>query len=90
VNLAARFETMTKTYGVPLIVGESTAAKLVQTKVVSLGKAQVQGRDDTVTVFTAAAFSNLVTKTVLMERDAGGAVDVSEEDRRKIEYFHAT
>jgi adenylate cyclase len=64
VNLAARFETMTKTYSVPLILGETTATRLTQTRIVSLGKAAVQGRSDPVTIYTANQFSSLVIDTV--------------------------
>jgi adenylate cyclase len=64
VNLAARFETMTKIYSVPLILGETTATRLAQTPVVSLGKAAVQGRSDPVTIYTASQFSSLVIDTV--------------------------
>jgi adenylate cyclase len=59
VNLASRFETMTKTYSVPLILGESTALKLAPDEVVSLGKAAVQGRADPVTIFTATQFATI-------------------------------
>ncbi len=59
VNLASRFETMTKTYSVPLILGEATAVKLAPHEVVSLGQAAVQGRADPVTIFTATQFSSI-------------------------------
>jgi adenylate cyclase len=59
VNLASRFETMTKTYSVPLILGETTAIKLAPSEVVSLGKAAVQGRADPVTIFTASQFASI-------------------------------
>jgi adenylate cyclase len=62
VNLAARFETMTKTYAVPLILGEATVAKLADTSVVSLGKALVQGRAEPVTIYTAAQFSTAMNE----------------------------
>jgi adenylate cyclase len=59
VNLASRFETMTKTFSVPLILGETTASKLAPDEVVSLGQAAVQGRADFVTIFTATQFSSI-------------------------------
>jgi adenylate cyclase len=59
VNLASRFETMTKTYSVPLILGETTALKLAPADVVSLGEVAVQGRADSVTIFTATQFATI-------------------------------
>jgi adenylate cyclase len=59
VNLAARFENMTKTHSVPIIFGHTTAAKLAAMEVVSLGAVDVQGRTDQVTIYTAAQFSSI-------------------------------
>jgi adenylate cyclase len=59
VNLAARFENMTKTHSVPIIFGQTTAAKLAAMEVVSLGAVDVQGRTDQVTIYTAAQFSSI-------------------------------
>jgi adenylate cyclase len=64
VNLAARFEAMTKTFSVPIILGETTTQQLAHTKFVSLGSAAVQGRTDPVNIFTAAEFSSLITQTI--------------------------
>jgi adenylate cyclase len=64
VNLAARFEAMTKIFSVPLILGETTTQQLAHTRYVSLGSAAVLGRTDPVNIFTAAEFSSLITQTI--------------------------
>jgi adenylate cyclase len=64
VNLAARFEAMTKNFTVPLVLGTATVAKLTRSIVVSLGSVAVQGRNEPVEIFTVAEFSNLVTNTI--------------------------
>jgi adenylate cyclase len=82
VNLASRFETMTKTYSVPLILGESTALKLAPADVVSLGKAKVQGRADAVTIFTAVQFSSI-------EQQASSLLDTQESFATEQSHFVA-
>jgi adenylate cyclase len=78
VNLASRFETMTKTYSVPLILGETTVLKLAPDAVVSLGKAAVQGRADPVTIFTATQFSS-IEQQVISLTGAQSSIDTSQQ-----------
>jgi adenylate cyclase len=59
VNLAARFESMTKELSVPLIIGETTAKKTTALTLVPLGSVPIKGRVENVNIFTAEEFVGL-------------------------------
>lgn len=52
VNLASRLEGMTKTFGTPLLIGSTTAARLGGAGLVALGPVTVKGRSEAEEVFT--------------------------------------
>jgi adenylate cyclase len=52
VNLASRLESLGKTYGVDLVVGEATAALLGDTPLVELDLVAVKGKAQAVRIFT--------------------------------------
>ncbi len=45
VNTASRLEEMTKTYGVPIIIGEQTAASASSFALIKIGTAAIRGKD---------------------------------------------
>jgi adenylate cyclase len=51
VNLAARFESLTKHFGLPILVGEATARRVTSIELASLGDADVPGRTERVRVY---------------------------------------
>ena len=55
VNLASRFEGLTKQYDAPIIVGEATVMQARGYCFTELGRAQVTGRSEPVRVFTPAS-----------------------------------
>ncbi len=52
VNIAARLESLTKIYGVELIMGEETAARLDRAHLVELDLVAVKGKTQAVRIFT--------------------------------------
>ncbi len=54
VNIASRFEGLTKLYRVPLVVGEATIGRLEAADVLELGLVRVKGRNQAGRVFTLA------------------------------------
>lgn len=58
VNLAARLETLTKRFGLPVLLGEMTARQVIQVELVSLGEADVPGRSERVRVFCPRRYVN--------------------------------
>ncbi len=55
VNLASRFETLTKQYDASIVVGEATVSRATGHRFVSLGRAQVVGRIEPVQVYSPAS-----------------------------------
>ncbi len=51
VNLAARLEALTKRFGLPILIGESTARRVVTVELVSLGDTDVPGRTERVRIY---------------------------------------
>ncbi|MDO5103579.1 MAG: adenylate/guanylate cyclase domain-containing protein [Lautropia sp.] len=51
VNLAARLEALTKRFGLPVLLGETTARQVQQVELAPLGEADVPGRSERVRVF---------------------------------------
>jgi adenylate cyclase len=54
VNVASRLESMTKEFGVPILIGESTAALVKVQPLVGLDEARVRGREAGLRVYTVA------------------------------------
>jgi adenylate cyclase len=52
VNLASRLEGLSKTYGVPIVIGADMAAQLGGFAVIELDRVRVVGRDAPETIFT--------------------------------------
>ncbi|MGE0315623.1 MAG: CHASE2 domain-containing protein [Lautropia sp.] len=52
VNLAARFEALTKRFQLPILVGETTARGVTRTELDALGETDVPGRNERVRVFS--------------------------------------
>ncbi|MBK8765944.1 MAG: adenylate/guanylate cyclase domain-containing protein [Burkholderiaceae bacterium] len=57
VNLASRFEALTKHYDAAIIVGETTVELARGHRFVALGKAQVAGRNEPVMVYSPASLA---------------------------------
>ena len=57
VNLASRFEALTKHYDASIIVGETTVELARGHRFVALGKAQVAGRNEPVMVYSPASLA---------------------------------
>ena len=64
VNLAARYEALTKTFNVPMVLGEQTARKITRTRAVLLSRTLVQGRAEPVEIYIPTEHANLVVNTV--------------------------
>jgi adenylate cyclase len=54
VNTAARLEETTKSYGVPIILGETTAAAVKDFAVIEIGTAALRGKDRPVKLYALA------------------------------------
>ena len=52
VNIAARLETESKTYGVPIIIGESTRAAVSEFDCEEIGNIKIRGREAPLTIFS--------------------------------------
>lgn len=55
VNLAARLEALTKRFGLPILIGEATARRVVTVPLVSLGDTDVPGRTEQVRIYCPKA-----------------------------------
>ena len=51
VNLAARLEAATKRFGLPILIGETTARRVVTIELTSLGDTDVPGRIERVRIY---------------------------------------
>ena len=58
VNLAARFEALTKHYDCSIIVGEPTVARATGHRFVALGRTRIDGRAEPVLVYAPASLSS--------------------------------
>lgn len=52
VNVASRLEGLSKSYDVPLLIGEATAARLRRTTTREIDRVSVRGRNGAQAVFT--------------------------------------
>jgi len=52
VNLASRLESLTKHYGLALLIGEATQRALPQTPLLEVDRVKVKGKDEAVTIYT--------------------------------------
>lgn len=62
VNLASRLEGLTKHFDVPIIVGETTMVQARSHSFSELGKAQLNGRNEPVRVYTPASLAGSSTR----------------------------
>lgn len=74
VNLAARLESLTKRYGVPVLVGEATAARCILRRFESIGKVAVDGRHGEIEAFVPREFASQSRRTSTMEAGERDAV----------------
>ena len=59
VNLASRLESLTKEYGVPILVSDATARLLDQSYEVSaLGEVKVKGKNESTKIFAVESVSD--------------------------------
>ena len=58
MNLASRLEGQTKTYGVPVIVGETTRAQAPKLGLLELDLIAVKGKEEAVRIFALLAPTN--------------------------------
>ena len=54
VNVASRFEGLSKVYGVPIVVGEPTVKRVAGLKTIELDMMRVKGRAEATRIYTAA------------------------------------
>ncbi|MGE0799213.1 MAG: CHASE2 domain-containing protein [Lautropia sp.] len=64
VNLAARLESLTKRFGVPVLIGDSTARGVTRVRLTALGETDVPGRNERVRVHTPQVFVQTVPRRV--------------------------
>ncbi|MGQ5524758.1 CHASE2 domain-containing protein [Chitinimonas sp. PSY-7] len=68
VNLASRLESITKRYGVGILVGEATRVAAGDTLVFrELDRVKVKGKDEPVTVYEPLGLANEIDKTLVSE-----------------------
>ena len=73
VNLAARLEGQSKTYGVGIVIGEATRAEAPEYACLELDLIKVKGRDEAVRIYTLlgdAAYGERAALAPLAERHA--------------------
>ncbi len=88
VNLAARLEGLAPIYGVPVVIGEATAAAVPDFALLELDTVQVKGRREAVRIFAVLGDERLAdttdfaalraAHTALLEAMAAGAVVTAE------------
>lgn len=71
VNLSARLEALTKRYGVPVLVGETTAARCILRRFESMGTAAVDGRHGEIEIFVPREFADQVRRPEASTVDTG-------------------
>jgi adenylate cyclase len=59
VNVASRFEGLSKVYGVPIVVGEPTVKRIAGLKTIELDMMRVKGRAEATRIYTAADALNI-------------------------------
>lgn len=69
VNLASRLESLTKQYGVGILVGESVAAPLSDHLFLELDRVRVKGKDQPVAIYQPLGLRAQATPTALQQRD---------------------
>jgi adenylate cyclase len=79
VNLGSRLESLTKYYGVRLIVSESTRARLEGIVLRTLDRVQVKGKNKPVDIYEPVGESDAVSAELLQE--------VEESNRAMVYYF---
>ena len=89
VNLAARLESLTKQYEVPIIVGEATVRACAERQFDELGPARIQGRADQVRIHVPAgsgAFASVKRALRASSTDAGDVPAMSAGSAREAEW----
>jgi adenylate cyclase len=76
VNIASRFEGLTKQYDVPIIVGEATMTQARGYSFDELGRAQVSGRAEPVRLFTPSSLAESRTLPHRSNDDGGQSSSV--------------
>ena len=63
VNVASRYEGLSKVYGVPIIIGEQTVKRIEDLKTIELDVMRVKGRAHPTRIYTAAAALGVAADT---------------------------
>jgi adenylate cyclase len=56
VNIASRLESLSKQYGVPIVIGEATARLLPDADLIEIDRTAVRGKQESIAVFTLRRF----------------------------------
>jgi len=76
VNLGSRLEELTKFYGVPLIISETTAAELEGILLRCLDRVKVKGKNEPVTIYEALGMRDNVSSALQEEvKDSDQALE---------------
>ncbi len=65
VNVASRLESLSKDYGVPIVIGEATARHLPDAELIEIDRVAVRGKQESIGVFTPSRFRSDPTAAVL-------------------------
>ncbi len=92
VNLGSRLESLTKYYGVNIIVSENTRASIPEFIFRELDLVRVKGKNEPVAIFEPVGHKNDVDKTVISElsryKQALRAFRLQNWDKAEIEFFN--
>ncbi|MCP4077348.1 MAG: adenylate/guanylate cyclase domain-containing protein [Gammaproteobacteria bacterium] len=92
VNLGSRLESLTKAYGVDIIVGEATKAAVPEFIFRELDKVRVKGKNEPVTIFEPIGHKNDVEKSIVTEisryKQALRLYHKQDWDKAEVEFFN--
>jgi adenylate cyclase len=88
VNVASRLQDLTKTYGVPIIAGESTQRAAPELAYLALGQINVRGKQSATTIFALLGDAERAQEPGFrmfkaLHADLMAAIDVGDIDRAK-------